>query len=536
MKWNKKISLILAAGMMTSLVACGEEKQQESSNFVPGTYEATVSSVGGPMTVSVTVNENAITDVAVLEEHDTDGVADTALTRIPRQVVENQTVNVDSVSGATLTSMFLKDAIKEALGKATEDLSAFEAAAHYEANAQTDMDADVVVVGGGFAGLTAAITAAKQNLKVVLLEKLSYLGGNSLVSDQLVLIAGVEPVISQWGTMATDLASYGVNISLSDFPGIGEGTWLIATNQSETTLANTIVNDLKKVAEENGVKIMTDTPAVGLLTEDGTVVGVTAQPKGQDEFTIRADAVILATGGFANNSELVSEYLPYASGARYAGTPGAEGDALEWVKAVDGKYVMLDADASAFYSVAPSTNNRTVWGMVSAHFVDQTGSLITEDQYYNTGSMAVYQTVGTEHYYAISSQTMVNASGSQSEFDKMTLAGSVVKVEGIAELEKTFGMENVKETLSALGYADDEVFYVGESVAAIYGTYGGIAIDLNCRVLNNSEEAINGLYACGEVTGSRAYQETGVYGGALGNAMCLGYVAAQTVSADLGAD
>ena len=108
------LSAVLTAGFAMAAPADG---------FTAGTYEATVDSVGGPMTVSVTVSEDRIEEVNVIENHDTDGLCDAALERIPEQIVANQTINVDTVSGATLTSVFMRNAVKEALSQATDDLA-----------------------------------------------------------------------------------------------------------------------------------------------------------------------------------------------------------------------------------------------------------------------------------------------------------------------------------------------------------------------------------------------------------------------------
>ena len=168
------LTLVLCLAMMVPALAEG---------FTPGTYEATVDSVGGPLTVAVTVSEDRIEEVAIVENHDTDGVCDVPMARIPQEIIDNQSINVDSVSGATLTSIFLKNAVKDALAQATDDLAPYQEKVAWSAPAQSDMDVDVVVVGGGISGMAAAVNAAANGKKVVVLEKLAIIGGDALISN-----------------------------------------------------------------------------------------------------------------------------------------------------------------------------------------------------------------------------------------------------------------------------------------------------------------------------------------------------------------
>lgn len=136
-----------------------------------------------------------------------------------------------------------------------------------------------------------------------------------------------------------------------------------------------------------------------------------------------------------------------------------------------------------------------------ANFIDANGNRITELKDYNKGAMACYEAVGCDTFYTVVTQAEVEAGYSQAIFDHMEQAKSVFKYEGMDAVMEAYGMPNLKETLTALGYGEDEVFYVGPSTAAIYGTWGGIQVDDGYRVLNSSNEAVPGLYAIGNAIG-----------------------------------
>ena len=108
---KKVVPILLAAMMLVSMTAFAAE-------LTPGTYTGSASSVGGPMAVEVTVDENGIQTIDVTEIHDSEGVYNLVVDRIPAEIIAHQSLNVDGVTGATLTSLFLKNAIKDALSQA----------------------------------------------------------------------------------------------------------------------------------------------------------------------------------------------------------------------------------------------------------------------------------------------------------------------------------------------------------------------------------------------------------------------------------
>ena len=162
----------------------------------PGTYAATAKGMYDGLTVEVTVTENAIEKIEVTAHEET-APGWPALEKVPAAIVEAQSIAVDGVSGATMTSGGIKAAVEAALIEAGADMAAFtkpvEARENlapdyypvmgsFEVPASWDESYDVVVVGGGFAGLAAAYAAVEAGSSTVLVEKLSTTGGNSAIN------------------------------------------------------------------------------------------------------------------------------------------------------------------------------------------------------------------------------------------------------------------------------------------------------------------------------------------------------------------
>ena len=144
---SKLLALVLALCVLMSL-ACGA-----SAAMTAGTYSATVSGMHGPMTVQVTVSEDKIESVEVTENVETPGLIDWPMREIPQEVVENQSVNVDTVTGVTVSSRAILSGVSKALEEAGANLDDFNKPVEKEAAPDEELTADVIIVGGGGAGL-----------------------------------------------------------------------------------------------------------------------------------------------------------------------------------------------------------------------------------------------------------------------------------------------------------------------------------------------------------------------------------------------
>lgn len=196
--------------------------------FTPGTYEAKEYGNNDYLTVKVTFDETSIVSVEVPEHSETKFMGEKAIELISKDVVDYQTLNVDSISGATITSGALKTAIADCVRQAGADPAALMAPvpAKGEKKSETTQEtADVIVVGAGGAGLSAAVTAAQNGKSVVVLEKMPIIGGNTLRCASAYNTADPE---RQAALEMSDVLKQSVEKAISEEPANDEHKQLMA--------------------------------------------------------------------------------------------------------------------------------------------------------------------------------------------------------------------------------------------------------------------------------------------------------------------
>ncbi len=189
---HRTAALLLAGAMLAGLTACtspeaaspAPEQSPAAEEKVSGTFEGTATGFHGPVTVQVTLTDGAITNVAVTEHGESEGVSDYSISETPKRILEAQSWNVDALTGATYSSNAVKYAAKTAIE--ASGAAGLDAEVHMAQPADETLEADVVVVGAGLAGLSAAYEADKAGAKVIVLEKLDRLGGSSVTSGGIV--------------------------------------------------------------------------------------------------------------------------------------------------------------------------------------------------------------------------------------------------------------------------------------------------------------------------------------------------------------
>nr|WP_072514941.1 FAD-dependent oxidoreductase [Ndongobacter massiliensis] len=192
---RKYLKILFLFALTLSFTACGQQNESEQptnqeetsqtgesgSAMKAGTYTAQVAGMQGPLTVELTVDETGIKDAKITESQETPGIGNVAAERLAKELVDFQSLDLDTVSGATITSAAVKKAFKDCLEQAGANMDALEKERERDIAIEKEYTADVVIVGAGGAGLTAASAALENGASVLLLEKMDIVGGNSIV-------------------------------------------------------------------------------------------------------------------------------------------------------------------------------------------------------------------------------------------------------------------------------------------------------------------------------------------------------------------
>ena len=584
----KRISaLLLALVMMLTVVpAMADEVTGTAKGF------------GGDVTVTLTVENGVITAAKAEGADETPGVGTPALEQLPAQMVEYNTVNLDVVSGATFTSNGVIDAAKAALTSAGLNVEDYMAEIKAEVAEDAVLEADIVIVGAGGAGMTSALTAAEKGAKVVILESQAAVGGNSVRATggmnagdtpyqdnaEFGQTAGVEKTLAsvdttyadhavinqladevevQWAAYQQNAEGYFDSVELMQLDTMigGKGindpalVEVLAENSAEGVewlrnynidLVNTgafggaSVNrihwpkvDDKKVsvgaymiplledaceANEN-ITILFETTANEIVMVDGAAKGVKATGKTGNTVTVNADAVILATGGFGANLEMVASYKPELEGFMTTNAAGLQGQGIAMAEAVGAALVdmeqiqihpTVEANTASLITEGLRGDGAILVNAEGKRFIDEVGTrdVVSAAEIAQPGSYS----------WLIVDQAMLDASATIAGYVKkgLTVTGATYEelaaatgmpAEAFAETmnnwnsyvaaknDPEFGRVNFTNPL------DTAPYYAIKVTAGIHHTMGGVKINTETQVLTADGTAIPGLYAAGEVTG-----------------------------------
>lgn len=357
---KKKTYLRRAAALLlaVTLAGCSTATTDTSKLMTAGTYEGTAAGENGDVKVSVTVTTDSITSVEITEQSETAGIADDALQDIPQEIMDNQSLNVDLSTGATVTSKAIINAVADAITQAGGSADDWQTDKTGTAKTDvTEMTTEVVVIGSGASGLATTLRLEQLGVKTVLLEKNSYLGGTFAYSDGSMIVTGSELMDSLGGTdsaesLGQDLMTFGGSTGSADLlRTMAEHTgdtvdWMVndlgvdfntkdglqsADGYSNDRVlkfdgsADKISDLLTSEIDVSGAKVMKSTRAIGLKQENGAVTGVIARSTSGKVYDITADYVVLATGGYGANESLTTDSL---SGSLYGGSLSSTGDAI----------------------------------------------------------------------------------------------------------------------------------------------------------------------------------------------------------------
>ncbi len=601
---KKSVSaLAMAAVIAVSLFGygCGTKSTSASTSAgVSGDFTATAKGFGGDVSVTLTLTDSVITGCTAEGKDETQGVGSEAIAKMPGAIAESGSIAVDGVSGATVTSTAIQEAAAAALTAAGLNPEDYKTAVEKTGSAEdSTVEADIVVVGAGGAGMTAAITAAGEGKSVVILESQSMVGGNSVratggmnagktvyqdenefgesagvektlktaaekYADNETITALAKTVSEQWAAYQANPTGYFDSVELMELDTMIGGKGINDPALVETLCANSAdaidwldehgitlhnvssfggasvkrihrpVNDEGKVVsvgsymipllEENcekaGVKMMLDTTATEILTDaNGAAVGVKATGASGETVTVNAKAVVLATGGFGANLDMVVKYKPELKGFMTTNAPGIQGQGIEMAEAIGAATVDMDqiqihptveANTAALITEGLRGDGAILINAEGKRFIDEVG---TRD----VVSAAEIAQTGSYSWLVVDQAMADNSSVIQGYIKKgYTVTGATYE-----ELAKAMGVDGaaLAETMNNWnGYVEAKndpdfgrtsfanplntaPYYAIKVTAGVHHTMGGLKINPNTEVLNENGEVIPGLFAAGEVTG-----------------------------------
>ena len=557
--------------------------------YTPGTYTATAKGKIADITVEVTFTENAIADVKVVAHNETlglgYGVSTAPIDMFPGQIVEKQTLAVDAVTNATVTGNAILAAVADAVKQAGGDAEVLKTAEAKVAGEEIVYDVEVVVVGAGAAGLSAALAAQEMNANVLVLEKGGITGGSTVRSGGKILAAGTPWQEKQGYTDSAEMMyEYLMSFDRDDImneelvmtfsKGSAENLqWLedrgvqvqdveyIHSALTPWRVHNTmggggqtsghggqITAPLTNRYEGNGGKIVYNCRATELITnEAGTVVGVKAVMTDGTPVTVNAKSVILATGGYAKNEEMLDKYEDFLPNNLYGTVPNTcVGDGLVMATAIGAK----NFDAPGLQLVYVSYDCYCGINEESGLIVSEDGLRVVDEYTYQSHvataladakSTCGYYIAAKKGGYAVEPYPMIQWGVTMEHVPHAATIGELAEKIGVdkAALEATVARYN---ELCAKGVDEDfgkpaqymipvegDEYYAFRMTPGTSVTFGGLEIDVNARVLDTNNQPIPGLYAAGEVAFTGLFDaEYPCCGMAIGSAVYYGRIAAES--------
>ena len=570
MNLKKPFSYFLIASLLSG---CAKQlvnsvsKNTIATKMTPGTYEASAEGHNGAVHVSVTVSEDKIENVEVKDNSETRGLSDPAIQLIPSQIVAYQTLSTDVVSGATYTTVAIREAVKDCIIQAGGNPDAYNAKIPNDEKGQKEeLSSDVIVVGGGAAGMAATIRLEEAGKSVILVEKTSSLGGTIRVSGGNQVVQGSK-VQKEAGvtndsvkSMEEDFLKNGDQLNDAELLGIyaknvGAATdWLsddvgvrynmegglhqlaeyaidreLAYDEGGIGAAETL-NDKVHATDAN---VLLNTAAKHLIVENGKVTGVEAESQKGKKYTLKADAVILATGGYGNNNDLLPAS---ARNGLFYGLDSSNGEGLvmavedanagtthmEYIKEYPNgvetskKHAKstIAGNITAFSKAAILVNQKASNHDILNALKKQSGETL-----YLVMDEATFNEWKTKLASAGLSEDMIDAyvaNNGKSEpvftmgatikeaaeaagIDGNVLTKTIEKFNTYVEDGEDKAFHRAKEYLTST-FAEGNI-YIVEQKARYATTMGGLDVDGNLQVVDTNGKVIDGLYAAGEIIG-----------------------------------
>ncbi len=617
---KKLISILLCVCMVLTMGLA------VAADGVSGDFTGTAQGLGGDVTVTLTLKDGKIVGCTATGDKETEGIGSKVIDSFPAIVAESGSIAVDAISGATVTSNAFVAAAEAALTEAGLNPEDYKTAIATAAGEDRTVDADVVVVGAGGAGMTAAISAAADGLKVVVVESQAMVGGNSVratggmnaaktplqdkntfgesagvektlaaaegYADNETITALAATVSEQWEAYKANPEGYFDSVELMELDTMigGKGinnpelvktlcsntadsiVWLDSVGASLTSVGAFggasvkrihrpvnaegktlsvgayIVPILEKNLQDAGVEIILNTTVDTILTDaNGAACGVSGVANDGSKLTVNADAVILTTGGFGANLDMVVSYKPELAGFMTTNAAGIQGQGIKMAEALGAATVDMN-QIQIHPTVEANTASLITEGLRGdgAILVNAEGKRFFDEVSTRDKVSAAEIAQPGSYSYLIVDQAMADASNVIQGYIKK---GFTTQGETYEELAKALGMDEAAfaETMNTWnGYVEAKndpefgrtsfanplntaPYYAIKVTAGVHHTMGGLKINPAAEVLTEDGSAIAGLFAAGEVTGG-VHGANRLGGNAVADFVVFGRIAAQSAA------
>ena len=580
---KKLICLILTLAMLLACASAFAEAAEEpaESLFTPGTYTAEEQGIFAPVKVQITVSENLITGVKIDATGETPELGGLAAGKLAASIMKAQTPNVDALSGATVTSTAIIKAAMAALEAAGADIGVLDANRKDQGETgpkeEKTVDTEIVIIGAGGAGMTAAIMVHQAGKDFVLLEKMPYAGGNTTkatggmnaaethyqkeqgIEDSTALFAAdtmkgghalndpeLVATLANRSADAIDwLDTIGAALPKISYSG-GASVNRIHAPEDGSGVGGFLVDRFSAKLDELGVETLYNTAATELLTDDeGKICGVKAE--GEDcNYVFNCKAVILATGGFGANEEMYTQYRPDLKGTVTTNAPGATGDGIVMAQALGAD--LVDIEQIQLHPTVEQTTSILITESVrgdGAILVNQGGVRFTNELLTRDAVSAAELEQEGQYAWIIFDQNLRDHLKAIEKYVKSGITVQADTIEGLAE-QLNIDPATLAKTLEDWnGYVKNQrdpdfgrttgmdadlttpPYYAIKIAPGIHHTMGGVKINTAAQVISTEGQPIPGLFAAGEVTG-------GVHGGnrlggnAVADIVIFGRIAAES--------
>ena len=569
MKKSRIIACI--AGIVFSaalLLSCGGKKGLAKD----GTYSGTAIAHNGPLSVEVGFAKGAITSVTVTQHTETAGVSENAIAKVSEAIVKNNSTNVDTVSGATITSFAIKTAVQNAIEQAGGKIDKYAQAVSKTNEGDRTLECDVVVIGAGGGGMGAATRAQEKGAKVILIEKNGQVGGDTALNagtliatgskfqrEQLketkdspelaysdimrigknvndpVLVSMITKTIGKTVDWLIDDMKVPYNVAATQYPDHSANRQIGVVGRSPAFFAA-----MQKNFENLGGTLLLETKGESLIGENGEVKGVAARDKSGAKITIKASSVVIASGGYGANAQLLPNTL---TGYMFYGRSTDTGDGFIMAKEIGADTINLDcvkvyaqgvettpgrALAATASSTAASKGHGTIYvNTKGVRVVNETGTLAAQTEATVAQSDKIlYLLMDEDAYRAYVAKSLEDKLvASESDIDKwynITNDGKpvIAKSTNLDELAKTMGIdagalqttvakynENCAKGVdpefgkkNPVALASSGTYYIVEQRPRFSTTLGGLKADASMQLLSGGKP-IKNLYGAGSVVG-----------------------------------